>query len=838
MAVAAALLLALFIIRPGASRLKSRIIYSISAGVGRPVDIGSVHIQLLPRPAFDLENLVVYDDPAFGAEPIVRASEVTAAIRLTSLLRGRLEIARLDLTEPSLNLVHSPSGHWNLEALLERSARIPLAPTGKTKTEPKPGFPYIEATSARINFKNGPEKKPYALTNADFSLWQESQNTWGIRLKAQPIRTDMNLNDTGLLRVDGIWQRATSILDTPLNLKLEWSGAQLGQVSKLITGNDRGWRGEILLDVALKGTPSKLQIAASSSIDDFRRYDITSGRGLRMRSRCNAQYSSEAHEFHQVACNAPVGDGLFTLTGDLGYPGTHRYSVVMTAEQVPAAALVMLAQRMKKNLPDDLTAEGTLDGNVSIQNVGDSPQWKGYGKVADLHLSSASTKSEIGPATLPFTIASDSDASEHSRKRLSSTRTSSEIASGTRLEIGPFHLGPTRPGTATVKGTVTRSGYNIAVLGEIEVSKALRLARASGLPAIASSAEGSAQLDLQISGNWIIPGTGFGMPQVTGSAKLRNVHTSAPGAADIVSAEMQLLPDAVHVLKLNAKAAGASWTGSVELPRGCGTPDACLAHFSLNTKQLHLSNINDWVNPNAKRSWYQVLTSTSQDRPAWWTRVHAVGRISTDEFQVRNIEATRVSTNLTIEHGKLQLSGLNADLLGGKYKGEWKVEFANKPAICTGTGTLTDISLATIAEAMNDGWVTGFADGNYEVKGPCLADFWEKADANVHVEVRDGIFPHILFADNTEPLRASEIKGKAHLHGGAIEIGDTELVSRDGTYRLTGTVSLDRQVNMKLTRVSNNPDNFGYSISGTLETPRISALTRTEQARLKTPPAQ
>ncbi len=207
-AAAALIVLLLFLLRPGASRLKSRIVSSISSGVGRPVDIGSVHLRLLPRPGFDLENLVVYDDPAFGAEPMLRASEVTAALRLTSLLRGRLEIARLDLTEPSLNLVHAPGGRWNLEALLERTAHIPLAPTGKAKSEPRPAFPYIQATSARINFKSGPEKKPYALTNADFSLWQDSENSWGVRLKAQPFRTDLNLNDTGLLQVNGTWQRA------------------------------------------------------------------------------------------------------------------------------------------------------------------------------------------------------------------------------------------------------------------------------------------------------------------------------------------------------------------------------------------------------------------------------------------------------------------------------------------------------------------------------------------------------------------------------------------------------------------------------------------------------
>src|ERR1700676_3770539 len=303
MVVAAALiLLALFLLRPGASRLKSRIISSISSAVGRPVDIGSVHLRLLRRPAFDLESLVVYDDPAFGAEPMLRASEVTAALRLTSLVRGRLEIARLDLTEPSLNLVHAAGGRWNLEALLERTAHMPLAPTGKSKSEPRPGFPYIEATSARINFKSGPEKKPYALTNADFSLWQDSENSWGVRLKAQPFRTDLNLNDTGLLQMSGTWQRADALRDTPLHFILQWSRAHLGQFTKFFTGNDQGWRGEVLLDVTLAGTPAELQIASNGSVQDFRRYDIATGKGRRLSAHCRADYNSLDHVFHEVLC--------------------------------------------------------------------------------------------------------------------------------------------------------------------------------------------------------------------------------------------------------------------------------------------------------------------------------------------------------------------------------------------------------------------------------------------------------------------------------------------------------------------------------------------------------
>ena len=105
-AVAAFLLLAL-VVPPLISmgRFHARIDQSIGQAIGRQVTIGAVNLRLLPQPGFDLQRLVVADDPSFSAEPMLRADEVTAYLRLSSLWRGRLEIARLSLQNPSLNLV-------------------------------------------------------------------------------------------------------------------------------------------------------------------------------------------------------------------------------------------------------------------------------------------------------------------------------------------------------------------------------------------------------------------------------------------------------------------------------------------------------------------------------------------------------------------------------------------------------------------------------------------------------------------------------------------------------------------------------------------------------------
>ncbi len=836
-ALAAALILLLFLLRPGASRLKSRIIASLSAGVGRPVDIGSVHLRLLPQPGFDLENLVVYDDPAFGAEPMLRASEVTADLRLTSLIRGRMEIARLDLTEPSLNLSHSMNGPWNLEGLLQRTAHLPTAPTAKGKLEPRPAFPYIEGTSGRINFKSGAEKKSYALTNADFSLWQESENVWGMRLKAQPFRTDMNLNDTGMLQMSGTWQRSDSLPDTPLQFQVEWNRAQLGQLTKFFSGNDRGWRGSAQVDVALSGSPAKLQISTDAAVDDFRRYDITSGKALRLAAHCDAEYSSLTHEFHEMKCNAPVSNGMITLTGEMGLPVGHRYAVAVSAENVPADAAMILIERAKKNLPDDLSAEGSVSGTFSLQKDETGDQFEGRGEIADFRLSSAENKSEIGPETVPFVLMG---AAATGGRRPLARAGGMRFPDEAHIEFGPVAMRGWKNAHPTMQGWIARSGYEFAVTGETEIPRALRLARMVGIAALPATPEGSAQVDLQVAGSWAGESSGnrsdFAGPLVTGSVKLQNVQIAVRGVenlAEIAAAEMRLLPDEIRVTKLNAKAAGTEWTGSLEMPRGCGTPDACEVHFAFNTSQAALIGLNEWLNVSAKkRPWYRVLETSAPGGTSLLARLRASGRVTADRLQLPGATATHLSANVSLQDGKLQLSDLTADFAGGKHKGDWQVDFSSKPAVCEGSGTVTGVALNNFADAMNDGWIAGTANASYKLKATCPADFWKSAEGTLRVSMKDGAFPHVLIGEDARPLRVSRLDGQAELHAGTIEIKDAKLDSPAGQYQLSGTASLTREVDFRLKAAPDSPTT-GYTITGTLAEPRVSPLRGTEQARLK-----
>ena len=828
------LLLILFLIRPGANRLRTRIVSSISLALGRPVEAASVSLRLLPQPGFDLNDFVVEDDLAFGAEPMLRASEVTALLRLTSLLRGRLEIASLSLTEPSLNLVRNSQGHWNLENLLERAEKIPVAPTAKPKTERRPGFPYVEASRGRINFKFGPEKKPYALMDADFSLWQDSENAWSMRLKAQPMRTDFNLTDTGLVRINGSWQRAATLRETPLNFTLLWDGVQLGQLTKLLYSADQGWRGTAELSATLTGTPANLTLNTSASTEDFRRYNVPGGGDLRLAAQCSARYSSVDSSLADIACRAPVGEGAINLNGSatslLDSPG---YDLAFSVQGLPMQSLLAFARHAKQGVPDDLVATGQLDAKVSVRRAAQGSTnralWEGGGQTSGFRLASDLTNSELALDSFPFTFASaEAKSSSHPQRTVAAKVI--QAAPDSRIEIGPFHATLGRPTPVLVFGWVARSGYDFELQGEAEVQRLLQAARLMGLPVLSTSADGSAKVDLQIAGDW----SGVLAPRATGTAQLHSIQAKLRGwnaPLQIASANLALTPDQTLAQNINASVAGTLWRGSLALSRPCTTIETCVVSFDLHADELAIDRLNQLLNPTIRPSpWYRFLSSASGT--PYLLNVNAVGKLTANRVVTGRLVQSHLSTNLELKNGMLRLTDLRADVLGGKHTGEWKADFTSKPPQYSGSGTLERVALGQLADAMNDSWIMGSATAAYRASGSGLtaAELFASATGTLQVRVWAGALPHIVLAEKTAPLQMRELTARLVLRNAKFEVENGKLLAADGIYQVSGTASFGRVLNLKLTR-EGAP---GFDITGTLSAPRVLQVAAPEtRAALK-----
>jgi uncharacterized protein involved in outer membrane biogenesis len=831
------LVLALFLVRPGAQRLRTRIVRSISLALGRPVDVGSVTLRLLPQPGFDLQNFVVHEDPGFGAEPVLQSSDVVATIRVSSLLRGRLEIARLSLTEPSINLVRNSEGRWNLEKLVERAASTPVAPTSKTRSEARPGFPYIEADHGRINFKFGQEKKPYALTEANFALWQDSENTWGMRLKAQPMRTDFNLSDTGLLAMTGSWQRSVNLHETPVQFTLQWEGAQLGQVTKLTMGQDKGWRGGVRLSAQLAGTPKNLTVETEGSIEDFRRYDISGDPAMRLAARCSGHYSSTDHVLSALACRAPVGNGGITLSGSIApMPGSRAYDLTMVVENLPLQPMVELARRVKKNVPTDIVAAGKMDASITLRrparSLGAGPAWQGGGEVLALSVRSPLTNTRLALDKIPFTISSSSNDDRGTRSVTERSHGSVTPARmDPRVDVGPFSLALGRTPSATVRGQFSRSGYNFLVQGDADVQRLLEVARTIGLPAPQPAASGEARISLRVGGGW----AGFAAAAVTGTAQLHSVHARVRGLnepVEVSSANIALTPATAEVRKLTASVGGNTWHGSLTVPRQCDKAQACPILVDLHTDEFVTDELSGLVNEfPGKEPWYRFLSSPAQPKP-YLASLHAIGKLTANRVVIHNLIANRVSAEVELEQGRLQLSNLRADMLGGRHTGDWQVDFTVNPPTYHGNGSLEKVALGQIAEAMHDPWITGTANVEYraDTAGWTKAELLSNANAGFQVEAHDGSLPHLTLAGESASLRVNHFVGRLQLRAGKFEVDQGKLQTPGGIYQLSGTASLGRVLDFRLAREGTR----GFNVTGTVEQPRVAINTAPEtQAALK-----
>jgi hypothetical protein len=96
---------------------------------------------------------------------------------------------------------------------------------------------------------------------------------------------------------------------------------------------------------------------------------------------------------------------------------------------------------------------------------------------------------------------------------------------------------------------------------------------------------------------------------------------------------------------------------------------------------------------------------------------------------------------------------------------------------------------------------------------------------------------HIRVGDDAQALKFSRLVGELLLLDGKFDIGDTKLDSPRGKYQLSGTASLEQDVNLKMERTPTTAGG-GYGITGTLAEPRVLRLSTTEQARLKPLPAK
>jgi uncharacterized protein involved in outer membrane biogenesis len=357
--------------------LRHRIATSMSESLGRPVHLDSVTFHLLPQPGFTLTNLVVSEDPAFGNEPVIRAMDVEASLRVSSLWRHQVEFSTISFvpdangSAPSINIVRNAEGRWNLQEILSQASHTKAAPTSQRKAGPVARFPYIEVSGARINLKLGDQKMPFSLTDVDFSLWLPSPQQWHIRLTGKPDRTDTNTSDTGSIGIEGTLGRAATLAAVPINLTASWAHAPTGEATRVLTGTDQQWRGNLDAGATLTGTVGNAQLTADIHLTDLRRADFVPSDLLDLSAHCTATTDLPTVTLTNATCTIPNGgpEPITIASTSLDLQRPAQSEATIDVHKLPLNWTLNWARLFSQHIPADLSAVGAINGTLTHANT-------------------------------------------------------------------------------------------------------------------------------------------------------------------------------------------------------------------------------------------------------------------------------------------------------------------------------------------------------------------------------------------------------------------------------------------------------------------------------------
>ena len=786
--------LAVLIVPPflSVSRYKSRITSLMAASLGRPVRLSSVRVRLLPRPGFVLYDLTVEEDPAFGSEPLLHASTVTASIRLLSLWRGRLVISSVSVDEASLNLVRSPEGNWNLDPLF-RTAATKAGTAFNGSGDHAPPFPYIAATNSRINFKNGVEKLPFSLVDTDLSFWQEDPGVWRIRLRGQPARTDVSLDlaDTGIVELNATARRAPELRQMPINLDMEWRDAQLGQLTRLGTGSDAGWRGDMRGEIHVEGTAASAQVKTRLRATDVHRAEFAPAARMDFDANCGFIYHYSVRALENLVCDSPLGAGHIRVTGDLpGNAGPPRFSVEL--DQIPFAAALDALRTLRSGVGPDLEVAGTASGKIVYAEnpVGTGTQKK-PAKSPAARSKKPGEAPKGAPATGPLTGSFTVDGFRLSGGGLSrpiqAPKLVLEAASVAQDHAQALTgtvalpLGGTVPLTVNVRLGLT--GYQVALRGQASIARARELALAIGIGqarALDSLAGDPLAVELNAGGPWLpalelplsnspaagpAPETETGAVNRSSLAKLAGDQAAIPHAdtlsgtvtvhtanwkADFLSNHVEISGATLHVDVVGGVGDGL-WdpvtfsygplkgTASFRVPANCGAPETCPTQFQIQFGDVDAATVQTAILGAHEKG---TLLSDLIDRlhpaaaPTW---PQLEGTVKADSLILGPVTLRAATAELRFKPTGAEISSLDARLLGGSLHGTGTFAAGDKPDY-TLEGSLEKLNPVEVGKVLGGDWRGGSFDatGNVELTGYTGDDLAGSAKGKLHFEWRHG----------------------------------------------------------------------------------------------------
>lgn len=693
---------------------------------GRPVEVSSFAARIFPSPQLYADGVTVGEDPGFGYEYFLRAEHLSAGLRWTGLLGGHFEFGTLSFSRPSLILVRNFEGRWNLERWLPPAKNA--SPQGPSiYGPPSPVHPVnhlqkIEFDEGRIDFKNQEEKLAFAFTGVSGSVEQVSPGRWELQLEAQPWRSGVLLQSTGIIRVHGDLAGTSTRLQ-PAEITLRWGEASLADVFRLLHGQDYGVRGLFTFDATAKSTassddaPGDWTYSVKARAGRIHRWDLTEradnpGLHLDATGRWNVGTGIFVADQFSVEGLRSNLRGKFRYTSESATPMELR----LDSMGVQASDLLAWYRAFHPDVAEGVTADQYFTGGMILHG------WP-------LSIEAAALSSNGGTLKVPGFV-------EPLRiGRVNGGRERSRIA------IGPVRVALGGDPREVIAPKRRRAAPAVENAADLTFTQDLKtdlggISIEGNISKVEDFLKLAASLGRQINHGWELTGEAS---VVTQWAWKEPFHGRWNGSVTINEGSLTVaglnrplsLAEASLGWKQGRRAArllrvagfGGNWAGEMEEEPKTDQDTAPNWKFDLNVDHLNAAELDRWVGPRARPNWlerllHSFLGEVTPATPAseLVRRVAAEGRLRITRLTVEKLKLENVVAQGSLRDLKLDVRNADAEWAGGRVRAKINASFLPRPSYEI-RAELEHVNLAKLpgTERLTDR-LSGAASGSLQLK--------------------------------------------------------------------------------------------------------------------------
>ncbi len=793
--------------------LQKKLTDRLAAAFGRPVTVGRYAFSFWTGPALEAQSVTVGEDPRFGQEYFLRAESLRVRLRWRSLLRGRLELGRLLLTQPSLNVVRNSEGDWNLAEWLPRPApgatAAPFAPT------PSLRFERIEVEGGRVNFKRGDDKLPFAFVSVEGTVQADGSGRWRMDISATPWRAAILTQQAGSIHVVGHLGGTSSRL-LPAVLDCSWTDASISDALRLIRSEDYGVRGTLAVALSARGGDDGWKLQGRAEMRQLHRWDLpmrVDNPGLNLIAQLRIGTSGSGLsgiELSDATLEAPRSNahaaGQF-LWSEVGRPAAKNslppVSLHVSDFDIDSSDILAWVRAFHPGIADSVSMQGTASGSGLL--AGWPPRLENGTLVTTRAvLRSGAIPVHLASVRLQYQNALDRvHFSDHGRGHLNDTNPGQISISPVTISFGPS------AGSFAGSFRLDRSSKARSNSAAWRLSGSMEQAR--DLIAAAASVGWNVSRGWQIGGPfrcdlhwqepqmpWSRPSTGYielGGPGEDDGASLRAAFLNRP--VEQIKVRVDWKPGIRRVALASARAFGARWTGTFERR---DSEDQW--QFNLSADRLAASDADLWLNPRWRESFIDRMLpflSTRAAADAVPENLRAAGSLTVDQFTLAPVTLRHVQGAASLSGRHFELTNAAGQFYGGTVSGMFIADLKPVPSYQVNADfAKVDLSELAAASPATADLFGGTASGQvfFTAHGASRSDLVSSVQCRGSADVDDARIQKINLGDSVREAAVQpgtsvfrEASVAFTCAGGKIQFHDFALI--DPAQEIDGAGSVD-----------------------------------------------